>query len=95
MNQEEQSQQLTGQVSLFGDLSNKATIFRWERSVMVDVVKENELTAIVRYGTDLDGKPVEFKINKRKSNFKKLTPDEASAIVQEALAFANQNNAEH
>jgi len=74
-------------IGLFGDLTNKAEIsgikaFDDGKAVLlVDVIKENKVTAHVRYGDE------HFKIHKKKQKFHRVTEERAMKIIDDALVF--------
>jgi hypothetical protein len=81
--------------SMFGDMTNKATILKWGKRIMVDVVQENSKTAVVQYGVDPEtNRPILMKIHKVKNAYRALTPEEAREIVASALAHVRDTNSE-
>ena len=73
--------------NMFGDLTIKAQIDKWGKTIMVDVLKENPKTAHVCYGG------VRMKIHKVKNNFIRLSEEGAQRIVAEAMKFAQEARA--
>ena len=74
---------------VFGDMSRKATVYRWGKQIMVEVVSEDDTRAIVQYGVDPEtNAPELMQVDKVKDAYRRLTPQEARGIVQEALAHA-------
>ena len=81
--------------NMFGDMTNKATVKRWGKKIMVDIVQENSKTVIVQYGVDPEtNRPVLMKIHKIKDAYRVLSPQEARQIVVDALARARESKAE-
>jgi len=81
--------------NVFGDMTNKATIKRWGKNIMVDVVQENSKTVIVQYGVDPEtNRPMLMKIHKIKDAYRVLSAAEARQIVVDALAHARKTAAE-
>ena len=75
-------------IGVFGDLTNKAEISgikafgNGKAVLLVDVIKENKVTAHVRYGDE------HFKIHKKKQKFHRVTEERAMKIIDDALVFA-------
>lgn len=80
---------MPGPVSLqLFDFTNKATILKWGRKIMVTVLDDsNKKTVTVQYGTDPDtGRPVIMKVHRIKNSFRRLSESEAQVITSAALS---------